>query len=61
MSPDMSDQMAWNVIYAVALDVARQHGATIPSAAHEIGPYHFAHAVLDTAPGLGLTWEGRTV
>lgn len=60
MSPDMSDQMAWNVVYQLALDVAEQHGATITPQARSVGPYAFSHAVSDPSQALGLTWEGRT-
>ncbi|MGW6454566.1 hypothetical protein ACWF94_01340 [Streptomyces sp. NPDC055078] len=55
----MSDQMAWALIYGLALDVAERFGATVPDAARHIGRYAFHEAVQSVDDGWSLHWNGK--
>lgn len=55
----LTEQLAWDAIYQLALDVAEQHGATVPQAARVVGPYGFVQAIEDMGTGVSLSWEGR--
>lgn len=55
----MTDQMAWDRIYELALTVAQQHGAVIPDAAKVVGPYAFHQEVRLSVSGVTLDWNGR--
>ncbi|MGW2513632.1 hypothetical protein ACWC0A_30410 [Streptomyces scopuliridis] len=60
ITESMTDQMAWNVIFSLAMDVAEKHGATITESARAVGPYAFVEAVQAMGHGLNVSWEGRT-
>ncbi|MFB6943492.1 hypothetical protein ACFWGL_12360 [Streptomyces sp. NPDC060286] len=59
--PDcLSDQMAWDEIYKIALTVAAAHGATIPPSAHGVGPYAFYDEVRRDPARWSLSWADKT-
>ncbi|MCB5170377.1 hypothetical protein LG634_36995 [Streptomyces bambusae] len=55
----LTDQLAWDVLYQLALDIAERHGATVSAAARTVGPYGFVAAIEEMGTGLTLSWEGR--
>jgi hypothetical protein len=59
LSGPLTEQLAWDEIYRLALDVAEQHGAIVPEAARAVGPYAFVQAIEDMGTGVVLSWEGR--
>ncbi|MER7045808.1 MULTISPECIES: hypothetical protein [Streptomyces] len=59
VSGPMSDQMAWGLIYGLALDIAERHGATVPDQARAVGPYAFHEAVQSVEDGWCLLWNGK--
>lgn len=55
----MSDDMAWDLVYQLALEVAGEHGATIPESARAVGVYNFLQRVRTSEHGFVLIWDHK--
>ncbi len=55
----MSDDMAWDRVYQLALRVAEEHGAQISEAARVVGEYNFLQRVRTSPDGVVLVWTGK--
>jgi hypothetical protein len=54
-----SDQMAWGSLYELALQIAEEHGATIPATARDVGRYDFYSRVTESTDEIMLHWKER--